>query len=188
MSTAESTAPLQLPAQLQLVQRWVNALGMSTRQVEGTAPDGTKVAALEIHRGPNTIAAFSPPISEPFVILKLMVNLPASLRATIGKLGADSRRQLSEAVFGALQSNPRSGYQLIPPGSQDLTDVQQFSLEQAVRVSENDAGTFNRLADAIQELVTGYVLAGRQIALFVKGPTVEGTSRFRPDTPTDMFR
>jgi len=179
---------IPLPPQLQLVQRWVNALGMSTRPVTGTGPDGVQVAGIEIHRGSAVIVAFAPPAPEHCVVLKMIANFPASLRAAVGRLGDDSRRQLFDGVVAALQSNPRSGYQMIPPNINDVSQMQQISLEQVFRVTDGDTASFNRLLDGIQELVTGFTVVGRQVSAFVSGPAVESSSRLRSDSSRDMFR
>jgi hypothetical protein len=186
--TSQSAPPQALTPTLEVVQRWVNSLGMSTRPVTGNAPDGSQIAGLEIHRGPIILVAFSPPTPEPVIILKIFSNFPASLRASLGRLGDESRRQLTDGLFAALQSNPRSGYQVLPVGSTDVSKVTQISLEQVMRVMDGDSESFNRLLDGIQELVSGFMRVGREIGTYVSGPAVEATSRPRSDSVGSMFQ
>lgn len=177
-----------LPAQLALANRWAQSLGMTTRTITGTGPSGETLSGLEIHRANVVLVAFSPPGADAFIILKMTVNVPAALRATVGRMGEDTRRQLTEDIYSALQSNSRSGYQVVPPNTVDFSQMEQISLEQVMRLDENDATSFNRFADGIQELVSGYSRVGRRIATYVSLPQGEGTSRLRSDPAQDMFR
>ena len=162
-------AAAPLPPQLALAERWIQRLGMSTRPTEGTDPSGAQIRGLEIHRGPFVLVAFSPPsTTEPFLILKVIANLPASMQAAAGRLGEETRRQLLDEVFAALQSNPRSGFQVVPEGATDFSQIQQISLEQVMRLEEGDPGSFNRLSDGVQELVTGLTRVTRRIANYLK--------------------
>jgi hypothetical protein len=180
-------APLPGP-QLELANRWLQAMGMTTRSITGKDANGQDIPVLEIRRGTLAIMAFSPPATEPFLVLRMVANIPAALRATAGRMGEETRRELTQAIYAAMQSNPRSGYQVQPPNAADFTQIEQISLEQVVRLDEDDIATFNRLADSVQELVTGYTKVGREIATYVKVSAGEGTSRMRSETPRDMFR
>jgi len=107
--------------------------------------------------------------------------VPASLRAILSRLGEDSQRQLNDAIQAALLSNPRTAFQF-SGDPKSVTSIEVIQLEQVFRLDEQDRSSFNRFADAVQELVVGLNKVGRAYAGFVQGPPAESSSRLGGST------
>ncbi len=181
MSESEKT-------QIDIAEPWLQSMGKPTRRTKLQVPGGVEIPGLEIHHGSFVLVAYSPPGEESkFLVVKMFANLPASLRGQVGRLGDETRRQLTDDVFELLQANPRSGYAVMPQGVAEFSRIEQMSLEQVMRLDQSDNQSFNRLADAVQELVSGMTRIGRRIGSYVELPKQSGSSR-AGDSPSEMFR
>jgi hypothetical protein len=149
---------------------------MTTGWGSATSPNGKEIPVLNIQRGPFGLGAFCPSPDVPFIVVRVNAPIPASLRATVARLSDDAQRQLTEAIYLALQSNARNGYAVFPPDATNAAKMEMIQVEQILRLDEQDASTFNRLLDAIQELIIAMMRVGRPFALQVQGPAVRPSS------------
>ena len=62
-----------------------------------------------------------------------------------------------------LSENPRLGWALNPPTTATIGDLEGIRLTETFQVSESEVQSFNRFADAVQEVITA---AARASAVF----------------------
>jgi hypothetical protein len=173
--------------QLELAEKWLVSSGKVCKGVVGKAPDGSEIAGLEIQHGAFGVLAFQLPEMPGALVLRAMVTLPAPLRTSIARLSDDAARDLFVGLRQALQSGDRTGYAILPPTMAGVRDVTGYYAEQVLRLDESDPGSFNRLLDAIQELVVVITRANGMFQTVVGIPT-QGTQKQPVSFPDPMYR
>jgi hypothetical protein len=162
------------PEQLVLLERWARMLGMATQPTSGSGPGDRTIQGLEIQRGELSLVAFAlPPEPAPdgqFIVLRALIEIPSSVRATIAGQSVEARRRLTEAVYGTLMAQGRTAFQVHPSGASDAATMEQVGLEQVLRLDAADASSFNRFADGVQELATALSRLGRHYLDYVSAP------------------
>lgn len=154
METTKKGAPPQLTPMLELAEKWAMGMGCQTARITATLPDGTVEPALSIKRGQFVI--FCKEQSGALLLLAIL-EIPSESRSRLRMLDKPTKDKLLTALKLAIMQNERTGFSLFPEDIQSVDELQKFSLSQIVRLSESDTSSFNRFADAIQELTTGIV-------------------------------
>ncbi len=144
--------PSTLPPHLDLAVKWAQELGNTAVVISGTYPDGRVIPAIAIKHGMFTVVCRE---GEGGLHLQGIMDIPPEARSQLRSLDAGSQSKLLTTLKGALMDNPRSGFGFFPVEFKHVYELQKISLDQVVRLVSDDAGTFNRFADAIQELATG---------------------------------
>ena len=174
----QPAVPPPLTPSLELAAKWAKDLGNQVIHISASLPGGKIDPALSITHG--TFVLFCKDLGESISLIGI-VDIPPDSRARLRALSSDESSRMFMAFRLALMENPRSGFSFFPTDFKTIHEVQKFSLEQRFRVSESDTASFNRFADAIQELATGILRAA-----MVFGPMGVGQTVVRQDT--GMYR
>jgi hypothetical protein len=98
----------------------------------------------------------------------LLIDVPPEVTKAIARTPITTRQWIEVNLRYELTSNGRTAFTLRPRTMQDITQLRRITVEQLIRISEDDPASFNRLADAIQEVVT---TASRASAVLAPFPT-----------------
>lgn len=164
-------------ALLRLAEEWAKSLGNETAWGTGQRADGTSVPALALKHGIFILFCED---RAGILALTAMAEFPPEGRAQLRRLTEADEGKLAAALKAALTQNPRSGFSFFPPDFRHLFELQRLALEQHLKISSEDVSTFNRFADAIQELCSGMMHAGLVVGSVMTTQTSVG--------PSDMYR
>lgn len=160
--------PVVLPAQLILADEWAVALGNTTGRTEGRDPDGNVVLAVTIQHGPAALLAV-----EQNGVLGLLagMELAGELKEQIARLPSSIQEKLLYTVKQALMECPRVAWQMQPPTVTRMGELSSLQLSTFMRIERDSRETFNRFADAIQELSTQLVKVNIVMGQVFAGPS-----------------
>ena len=146
-----------LTAQLELVGRWATELGNKVSQTEATNPAGQSVPALQVQHGVVTLLVVD---QSGTVAVLSIIQFPPEARKITRQLSNDVQERLLNIMRNAMMDNPRTGWTITPPTATRAGDVEVIQLVQLLRIDEQGTQSFNRLADALQELATMTIKVG----------------------------
>jgi hypothetical protein len=158
-------------AQLHLAEEWARALGNVTGQTEGTDPTGQPVTALTIQHGPAVMI-----VVEQNQVIGLLAGMefPAELRTQVAQLPQKTQEKILYTIKQVLLEAPRIAWQMQPPTVTRMGELNKLQLSVFMRLDEKNAETFNRFADAIQELTALVVRIGVVIGQVFTGASTGG--------------
>jgi hypothetical protein len=93
------------------------------------------------------------------VVVFFQAKVPDAVRKKPGDLTLEDKQRLLIILRGELSSNSRTGFSFIPQNFGSVDQLEAFSVEQLLKVSEDDVSSFNRFCDALQETITTAVKA-----------------------------
>lgn len=107
----------------------------------------------------------------------------------VAKLSPDLQRRLYTAFRLQLMMHGRTGFSTFPPGARHLREIRRVAVEQVVRIEKGNTATYNRYADAIQEVITTTVRAFSVFGhLLSDGSGGAGTAGARKPPPNPMYQ
>jgi hypothetical protein len=111
------------------------------------------------------------------------MQIPDDVRKKLLALSSEAKQKVLIALSGELSSNSRTAYVFVPLDTRGIDDLQGFLVQQLLKISEQDVGSFNRLCDAVQEVVT---VLGKGIRVFglLGSPQDASTAPTRPASPS----
>jgi hypothetical protein len=137
--------------QLQLAEKWLKEIGNEVAPAEATSQQGETFPALQVKHGQVALMV----IDRNGVLSVLSIlQIPPELRQTTQQLSNETQEQMLAVLRGALMENPRTGWTLFPPTVTRVGDLQAIQLNQLLKITGDESAAFNRLADAMQEVVT----------------------------------
>lgn len=83
-----------------------------------------------------------------------VVDVPAELRERLAGEPEGEREEFLQGLRLELTACPRIGFSLAPSDSPASVVPERIALDQTIQIAENDAASFNRYCDAIQETET----------------------------------
>lgn len=171
------TPPADSP-QLQTVLAWARDLQLGIEPLEARDASGATLPGLALIRGQLRLS-----LLEIKGVLHLIcdLNVPPQVRDATRKLKAKLQEEMLIALRQALSESPRVGWVLMPPTTARIGDLEQIRLTEAFRITAADPGTFNRFADAVQELATAALKAGGVYGQLMAGPVPLSGTTGRPD-------
>lgn len=185
MVEALGALPPFAPA-LELAEKWAIELGKGTVRGQLTSQDGTPQPLLVVDHAGKVV--FVRQERECLVVFTLVELQPDALEK-VAKLGPDLQRRVFAAFRLQLMLDGRTGYALAPAGVKRMRDVRRVAVEQILKVDRDDPATFNRYADAIQEVVTTTVRAFSVFGhLLADDGKAGGTSGVGRPPPSLMYR
>ncbi len=161
---AQPQGPINFGPSLALAEKWINETGRpTTRNLSNPLPDGTQVPVLLCTHGMYNVA-----ITEQAgcLFVQALAQISEDVRKKLADLTPETKQKVLIALNGELSSNSRTGYSFQPPDARAMDEVQGFFVQQLLKISESDVGSFNRLCDAIQEVVTVLGKGIRVLGLF----------------------
>jgi len=176
--------PSSVPPPLTLADRWARELGKTTRLMELLDSDGSKgVVLLIVHRDHRIFIQ----ARGECIVVTVLIEIPTEVTAAIARQSAPMKRRIEVNLRTELASNGRTAFTLRPAAMTDIEQLRRITVEQLMKVSEDDPSSFNRLADAIQEVVTTAARASAVLTPFL--PTEEGAQHGPDDLgfPSNMY-
>lgn len=140
-----------LSVALSLVKKWGEETGHNPEVIDAEMSDGSHVPAVSLAHGQLKVLVRDHGIA---VLVSCVIPFPDDSKKQLSGLTPDERQKALFLLRAELMSNHRSGFQFVPRDVTDFGDVQGFTVDQIVRVAEDDPSCFNRLNDAVQEVVT----------------------------------
>ena len=166
--------PPNVPDVLLLAEKGARAMGNQTRLVEIAKGGRDRGGLLVVMHGdqPALVREQMECIS-----VFILMDIPDELVVEIAKLPSEYQKRLEVNLRGALLSHGRTAFALWPIRLRSIGELRRISIEQTLRISEEDPSSFNRYADAIQEVVTTTARVSKVLApLFASGGDSGGTS------------
>ena len=151
-----------LPQQLELALQWAKDMDKEVKIIEAETADSRRVPVLQVFHGKRWVIV-SAKASSVSVVVPL--KIPESARKKITKLPDNIQEKAIFMHRQQLLSYGRIGYILTPLGVRKLGDVEGVLIEEVLRLSPREYSTFNRFADAVQEVIT----AGVWVLHFIGG-------------------
>jgi hypothetical protein len=138
-------------AQLDLAATWAHDLELSVEPLEVRNALGAVVPAIGIVRGQVRFALF-----EVRNVLHLVcsIQVPEEVRSATSRLKATLQEEMLIALRQAISECPRVGWVMLPMTTAKIGDLKELRLDETFRISESELQSFNRFADALQELST----------------------------------
>jgi hypothetical protein len=142
---------------LKLAEKWLKEIGNEVSPAEATNQQGETLPALQVKHGAVSVLV----IDRNGVMTVLSVlQIPPELRLATQKLSNETQEQMLGVLRAALMDNPRTGWTLFPPTVTRVGDLQGIQMNQLFKIDGDQSAAFNRLADAMQEVVTMTVKVG----------------------------
>jgi hypothetical protein len=178
--------PTSLPPQLAIAEEWARNLGNRVTRAWGTYPDGRREPAIFIGHGVYTIICTE---QSGALSLVAIVEIQDESREKLRRLAKADQDKILAALKVTLMQEGRSGFSFFPAEFQLLWEIQKYQLTQAVRVARDDASTFNRFADSIQEISSGLLRSTMVLASLPLRQVSGGSPSMLPDSgSTSMYR
>lgn len=149
------------------------------RELSPPSPNGTKVPLLVIAHGAFKVIARE---QGTCLIVSAPVQVTSEVRKKLSGLPPEDKPRVLITLRGELASNSRTGYAYHPPNLTTIDQLEGFVAEQLLKISKDNIGSFNRLCDAIQEVVTVATKGIAILGLFV--PPQSTSSAVRPASAT----
>lgn len=163
--------------QLDLAAKWALALELNVEPLAATDAEGHPVPGLVLS-GP--LLKYVVVEAKEVLLLLCDLTVPDQVRSGTAKLQKKLQEEMLIALRQALSDSPRLGWSLIPPTTTKISDLAQVRLSERLRLDESQVASFNRFADAIQEISTAAVRSGEVFGPLMMGSTL--TSR----RPSDL--
>lgn len=169
------------PDVLLLAENWARGMGKVTKRVSFQTPNGGEIVVLTVMHGDKQV--FVHEWNECISVFALM-DLPEELTTRMRAMSSQLQRRLEVGLQRELVSLGRTAFTFRPLPLESIVHLQRISVSQLIRISSGDPSSFNRFADAIQEVVTSIARAASILApiLSVSGETI-GTSVERTVPP-----
>ena len=138
-------------ASLRLAGKWAKHRRDQVSWGRGNFGGPRPEPVLRIHHG--SVPIFVRDLGKCLVVHGI-IDLPEELRSWLAQLPEAGRAEFFQRLLEALMSCPRMGFSLVSPSDHDEELPVRAALDQTLQVAEDDAASFNRFCDAIQETET----------------------------------
>ncbi len=171
---------------MELAEEWAKGMGKGTMRGEFSTPEGTRQPLLVVDHGGNRVFVRQ---DRDCLTVFVIVEMEQDAIDKVAKLSPDLQRRLYAAFRLQLMMHGRTGFATAPTGAKHLREIRRVVIEQVVRIEKNDTSTYNRYADAIQEVVTSMVRAFSVFGhLLSDGSGGAGTAGVRRPPPNPMYQ
>jgi len=146
----------KFPRQLVLAEQWAKQMGKKVDRVEVTLPNGNKIPILAIMHGNRAVLIST---QHEVIFIFITIEIPKDIRKRLDNLDIAKQEKILLSLEHQLLSNARTAYRLEPQIVKKVSDLNKIIVEESIRISNKDKSSFNRFADAIQEVITVAVRA-----------------------------
>ncbi len=174
-------APTTLPPftrSLLLAEKWAHHRHDRTSRGGGMFVPGVIEPVLRIHHGSAPI--YVRDLGKCLMVLGTF-DLPEEMRAKFRGEREGGRARFLAGLQEILMSCPRIGFGVGPVETAEVFELKRIVLDQTIQIAENDAGSFNRFSDAIQETETILLRAAAFVQQF--SPAPEARPRYSSTSP-----
>lgn len=141
----------KFPKQLVLAEQWAKQMGKKVNRVDATLPNGKKIPILTIMHGTRAVLVST---RNEVIFIFIIIEIPEEIRNRLDKLDMAKQEKILLSLEHQLLSNARTAYRLEPQMLKKVSELKKIIVEQSIRISNKDQSSFNRFADAIQEVIT----------------------------------
>lgn len=163
---------------LLLAEKWARHRRDPTSRGGAIFAGGGVEPVVQVHHG--SVPIFVRDLGKCLMVLG-SIDLPEEVRQRVRLLGTEQRGAFLSGLQEILMSCPRIGFGFGPAGETDVREVRRIVLDQTLQVAENDAASFNRFCDAIQETETILLRTAAYLHQFVAA--TEAPVRYSSGTP-----
>ena len=147
----ESADPVSASASLRLASKWARHRRDQVSWGQGNFGGARSEPVLRIHHG--SVPIFVRDLGKCLVVLGV-IDIPGDVRSWLTKRPQPEKAEFLQHLLEVLMSCPRIGFSLASAAGAGDDLPERAALDQTLQVSENDAASFNRFCDAIQETET----------------------------------
>ncbi len=133
---------------------------------------------IQVHHG--VVPIFVRDLGKCLMVMGVL-DLPAEVTERLEQLTPAERQRFLLGLEEILTACPRIGFSVDPKGATDVAAIRRVVLDQTLQVAENDAASFNRFSDAIQETETILLRANAFVGGFL--PSLEMSPRYSSTGP-----
>ena len=139
------------PQLLTLAEKWAKQMGKEVERGKATLPDGKEIPVLFVSHGPRWVIIRK---ENDIIIINVFIEVPDEVRERIKTLDPTAQDRFLLQLKYQLLSNARTGWYPEPKTYKKPHELKKIIIEQRIRLSKMDHSSFNRYADALQEVVT----------------------------------
>jgi hypothetical protein len=173
---------LDFPSTLILAENWSRKIGKKVKKTEAILPDKKKLPILAISHGKMLVYVRA---EHKIIVIFTKAEVPNFITEQLKKLKKEKQEIILDSLKQQLLSHGRTGYYLDPLNASIISDLKGFTIEQRIRISNKDSGSFNRFLDAIQEVVTVTIRALTLFGVLPSEPSSTGIIQMKP--PDEMY-
>lgn len=163
---------------LLLIEKWAHHRGDATSRGGGLFVPGKVEPVVRVHHGSTPI--YVRDLGKCLMVLGIF-EIPKEAREKLAAASEPERWEFLGELREILMSCPRVGFGLDPTGVRDPKELLRIVLDQTIQVAENDAASFNRFCDAIQETETLLLRTAAYVRQFV--PVAETAATYSSSSP-----
>ena len=142
--------PAPTPA-LRLAAKWARHRKDGTGWGWGVFGAGGKEPIVRIHHG--SVPIFVRDLGKCLMVLGV-IDVPEEVREKLRDASGGEREDFLHGLREELMQCPRLGYAFAPSPLREAGQLTRVAIDQTLQVAEDDAASFNRFCDAIQETET----------------------------------
>jgi hypothetical protein len=169
---------------LQLAEKWARHRHDGTSLGAATFGEGPVEPMVQIHHG--SVPIFVRDLGKCLMVLGVL-DIPPPVSDRLAQMSAEERGQFLSDLEKVLMSCPRIGFAFDPRGSVQAGALRRIVLDQTLQIAENDAASFNRFCDAIQETETLLLRAAAQLTEFLASGRGSPQYSSSSPPPTDLY-
>lgn len=173
-----------LTPMLLLAEKWAHHRHDRTTRGGAIFSEGRVEPVVQVHHG--SVPIYVRDLGKCLMVLGSF-DLPQELPVRLAEVSVEERGRFLSGLLEIVMSCPRVGYGFGPAGAGDVTELRRIVLDQTIQIAENDAASFNRFCDAIQETETLLLRAGAFLGGFLA--TAEGPPRYSSGSkpPSELY-
>ncbi len=173
----------KIPPKLGLAEKYCKKLGRKYQYVEAESNNET-ITLLAVSHGSRPVFVRQEKDS---IIIFIQIDIPDEMKTIFQKLNPELGEKILISLKHELLSQERTGFSLLPQGINKLSELEGFTVQQQIVISEKDPSSINRFADAIQEVVTVTVRALLILNLLPKDGTGQEEKKIITDNTSGMY-
>ena len=171
-----------MPPSLALAEKWATETGRKTQRIlSDPLPDGSRLPTLMITQGNFKILVGE---QGTCVLVFVWVKVPDNVRKKLADLAPEDKQRLLITFRGELLSSSRTGFGFIPQKFDTIDQLEVFTTQQLLKISEDDVSSFNRFCDALQETLT---IAVKTMSVFEVLVSTQGPSSTAVKPASDVL-
>jgi len=169
--------------QLSLAEKWAQQLGNRVNSGEAALENGTKIPILGVDHGGRLVLVSE---ENETLIVSINITIPDEVRKKIKTIDKDTAQKILMSLQNQLLSNARTAFMMNPNKFENLSEITNISIQQRIKISLKDPSSFNRFADAIQEVVTVAVKTMLIYGIVSNTQSTSGNQK-PPQPPESMY-
>ncbi len=181
VGSAELPAPT--PA-LRLVEKFAHHRRDAAAWGWGIFGTGAREPIVRIHHG--SVPIFVRDLGKCLMVVGV-IDVPPEVREKLAKASGAEQEAFLSGLREELMQCPRVGFAFAPGPLRGAETLERIALDQTFQVAENDASSFNRFCDAIQETETILLRAAEYLRRFLVRSAETEVYSTNSSPPTSLY-